>query len=100
MKSVPLMNDESSDATTSQLLVPATKGGDIRKTTALACSTASPNRPMGTWVIRRSSFSAVLRKSINRGVRIGPLGIISLIEHADTMMTYGHRELNRIPSRA
>lgn len=56
----------------------------IQKTTALACSTASPNLPMGTCTIRLFNFSGVLRKSIKRGVRIGP----------------GQRELNRIPSRA
>ena len=49
------------------------KGQDAQKTTALACSTASPNRPIGTWFIRLPSFSGVLRKSISNGVRIGPL---------------------------
>lgn len=60
------------------------EGDHIRKTTALACSTASPNLPIGTCTIRLFNFSGVLRKSIKRGVRIGP----------------GQSELNRIPSRA
>lgn len=42
------------------------KTGNVRKSAALASSTASPNRPIGRCTRRRSFFSGVLRKSIKR----------------------------------
>ena len=73
---------------------------DVQKTTALACSTASPNRPIGTWFIRLPNFSGVLRKSMSKGVRIGPLPDQLHRSITVTEGTYGQRELNRIPSLA
>ena len=46
---------------------------DSRNNTALACSMASPNLPMGKWFNLLLSFSGVLRKSIKSGVLSGPL---------------------------
>lgn len=46
---------------------------DSRKSTALACSTASPKRPIGRCVMRRFNFSGVFKKSMRSGVLSGPL---------------------------
>lgn len=55
---VPVMNEESSLA---------------RKSAALACSIASPNRPIGMCTMRRSFFSGVSRKFMRSSVCKGPL---------------------------
>ena len=65
----PVMYDESSVA---------------RNSAALAISSASPKRPIGTCTRRRCFFSSVSRKSMSSLVRSGP----------------GHRALTRMPSRA
>lgn len=44
-----------------------------RNKAAFACSTASPNLPMGMCTMRRSFFSGVSRKFISKGVCKGPL---------------------------
>src|SRR6476661_4212866 len=58
---------------------------EARKSTALAISSGSPKRPIGTWTRRRAARSSSLAKSSwSSGVLTGP----------------GHRALTRTPSRA